>query len=320
MNNRPLSEKRLKDIQQAKDELLQAASLLDVILQNNNVTLRQTAKKLNMEPTTLNRLLNTHFAGYIKQRIPATPEIFFQLYQSIERPSERILRAVFGLSDTPFPLEYDETLFYEEYLHTIADRNREILLYYYGNENNEQHKLKECSEKFDCTPERIRQILAKTIRQLRHPTRLVFLFCKPEDMQQYEYIQKIKADINRQYSEIQDISTQYSAVIQTNRRLQEILDECHELVQYDKEYDETKTWDNIPLEELNMSRRLYNCLRYPRYSPHAKVYYTLQDLADTESMQDFARIQNFGKGCYNELQDVLTKRGIYIPEYPPKES
>lgn len=232
------------------------------------------------------------------------------------------MRAVFGLSDTPFPLEYDETLFYEEYLHTITDRNREILLYYYGNENNEQHTSKECSKKFDCTPECIRQILAKTIRQLRYPTRLIFLFCKPEDIRQSEYINKIQADIDKKRNEIAIINAKYGDVARQYKDINQTLADLHHLLSnYQDELKhacETGNVSNVPLSEipvcdLGLSPRVY-------YKLSRRGYKTLQDITDVESMQDFMKLYNFGKRACEELQSTLNKFGIYIPEYPPKES
>ena len=56
-------------------------------------------------------------------------------------------------------------------LTSLADREREVLEMRFGLTDGQEHTLEEVSRFFDVTRERIRQIEAKALRKLRHPSR-----------------------------------------------------------------------------------------------------------------------------------------------------
>ncbi len=56
-------------------------------------------------------------------------------------------------------------------LSALSDRERQVLELRFGLNDNKEHTLEEVSRYFDVTRERIRQIEAKALRKLRHPTR-----------------------------------------------------------------------------------------------------------------------------------------------------
>ena len=56
-------------------------------------------------------------------------------------------------------------------LEALTDREREVLELRFGLKDGKDHTLEEVSRFFDVTRERIRQIEAKALRKLRHPTR-----------------------------------------------------------------------------------------------------------------------------------------------------
>ncbi len=60
-------------------------------------------------------------------------------------------------------------------LMTLTPREREVLRLRYGLVDGKLHTLEEVGEAFQVTRERIRQIEAKAIRKLRHPTRIKML-------------------------------------------------------------------------------------------------------------------------------------------------
>jgi RNA polymerase primary sigma factor len=58
-----------------------------------------------------------------------------------------------------------------ELLHGLSDREREVLEMRFGLTDGQDHTLEEVGRHFGVTRERIRQIEAKALRKLRHPTR-----------------------------------------------------------------------------------------------------------------------------------------------------
>jgi RNA polymerase primary sigma factor len=59
-----------------------------------------------------------------------------------------------------------------EVLDTLTDRERQVLDYRFGLTDGYSRTLEEVGKRFDVTRERIRQIEAKALRKLRHPTRI----------------------------------------------------------------------------------------------------------------------------------------------------
>jgi RNA polymerase primary sigma factor len=53
----------------------------------------------------------------------------------------------------------------------LSDREREVLEMRFGLNDGQDHTLEEVGKHFGVTRERIRQIEAKALRKLRHPTR-----------------------------------------------------------------------------------------------------------------------------------------------------
>ena len=66
-------------------------------------------------------------------------------------------------------------------LHSLGDREREVIDYRYGLSDGYGRTLEEVGRFFNVTRERVRQIEAKALRKLRHPSRrnqLVEYFAK----------------------------------------------------------------------------------------------------------------------------------------------
>ena len=60
----------------------------------------------------------------------------------------------------------------QEILTTLTDRERQVLDYRFGLSDGYSRTLEEVGKQFNVTRERIRQIEAKALRKLRHPSRL----------------------------------------------------------------------------------------------------------------------------------------------------
>ncbi len=56
-------------------------------------------------------------------------------------------------------------------LASLSSREAKVLRMRFGSDRNTDHTLEEVGKQFDDTRERIRQIEAKALRKLRHPTR-----------------------------------------------------------------------------------------------------------------------------------------------------
>lgn len=59
----------------------------------------------------------------------------------------------------------------KEVLDSLTQREAKVLRMRFGIEMNTDHTLEEVGKQFDVTRERIRQIEAKALRKLRHPSR-----------------------------------------------------------------------------------------------------------------------------------------------------
>jgi RNA polymerase primary sigma factor len=59
----------------------------------------------------------------------------------------------------------------DEVLKTLTDREQKVLRLRFGLDDGRARTLEEVGQKFGVTRERIRQIEAKTLRKLRHPSR-----------------------------------------------------------------------------------------------------------------------------------------------------
>jgi RNA polymerase primary sigma factor len=81
------------------------------------------------------------------------------------------------IQDTTAPSPYDATSrqllkeHMEEVLSTLSDREKKVLIMRFGLENGKPKTLEEVGREFGVTRERIRQIEAKALRKLRHPSR-----------------------------------------------------------------------------------------------------------------------------------------------------
>ena len=77
--------------------------------------------------------------------------------------------------DTQSPSEYTTKSLLKDELYAVmkdlTDREERVLRLRYGLEDGRTHTLEEVGQEFGVTRERIRQIEAKALRKLRHPSR-----------------------------------------------------------------------------------------------------------------------------------------------------
>ncbi len=145
---------------------------------------------------TINKIMRT--SRQMQQELGREPT-HEELGKALELPPERI-REILKLSQDPVSLEMpigeeeDSTLGdfiedeklpapavaagrqllreqVEEVLHTLSDREREVLYMRYGLDDGRSRTLEDVGKHIGVTRERIRQIEAKALRKLRHPSR-----------------------------------------------------------------------------------------------------------------------------------------------------
>jgi RNA polymerase primary sigma factor len=136
---------------------------------------RQLVQRLGREPT------DEEIAGEMEIEPAKVEEIrrIAQLPVSLETPigeeEDSQLGDFIEDRDVPSPEEsaaghlLHEQI--EEMLDALSEREREVLYYRFGLEDGKSYTLEEVGKKFGVTRERIRQIEAKALRKLRHPSR-----------------------------------------------------------------------------------------------------------------------------------------------------
>ena len=125
-------------------------------------TVDELAKALNMSPEKVNETL----------KVALEP---VSLETPIGEEDESHLGDFIPDTDAPAPPEAASQLLLKEQLmevlDTLNEREREVLKLRYGLDGGRTRTLEEVGQAFDVTRERIRQIEAKALRKLRHPTR-----------------------------------------------------------------------------------------------------------------------------------------------------
>jgi RNA polymerase primary sigma factor len=138
-------------------------------------TARQLLQDLGREPTT----------DEIAERLSITPEKVREIMKiaqdpvSLETPIGEEEDSHLGdfVEDTDSPAPSDSASYallreqIANVLNTLTPREKQVIKMRYGLEDGRQRTLEEVGKQFQITRERIRQIEAKALRKLRHPSR-----------------------------------------------------------------------------------------------------------------------------------------------------
>lgn len=135
---------------------------------------RSLAQSLGREPTA------AELAGEVEMQEHQVTEILQMVMDpvSLESPvGDEDAQLGDFMPDLLFPSPSEETAFRMmqsqlwEALSTLTERERKVLELRFGLQGGEIHTLEEVGEEFQVTRERIRQIEAKALKKLRHPSR-----------------------------------------------------------------------------------------------------------------------------------------------------
>ena len=150
---------------------------------------------------------------------------------------------------------------------TLSDKENYVLIRrYFRNKDFTITSYKEIGEELGVTPERVRQIEYKAIRKLKHPSRL----------RKFEYV----FSSNKKELDIDYIKTMLSDGVTFN------FNEATLSAKRD-----------IPIEEMNLSVRSFNCLKRAGINTSGDLF----DKTEAELM----KVRNLGK---KSLREVLIKR------------
>ncbi len=138
-------------------------------------TQRKLTQELRREPTVEELASELHMSPEKVQQIQKIAQEPVSLETPVGEEDDSTLGDFVHDMDTPNPLDYTINEAYREeidtVLKTLTDREEKVLRMRYGLIDGKSHTLEEVGKEFNVTRERIRQIEAKALRRLRHPTR-----------------------------------------------------------------------------------------------------------------------------------------------------
>lgn len=148
--------------------------------------------------------------------------------------------------------------------------------------------LRDTGKAMDITQERVRQIEAKALRKLRHPTRKKLMIAVP-------------------LSELYELQEKYNLL----SREHELLVKAMEIIQGKvttpqsiEKMANAAVWMQTELEDLDLSVRTYNCLKRANKN-------TLRDLVEMRP-GDLQKVRNLGRKSFEEVVNTLKRYGLSL--------
>lgn len=168
-------------------------------------------------------------------------------------------------------------------IETLTDREQKCLLLYY----REGWDLGRIGKEFGVTRERIRQVIAKAVRKLRHPTRSKYVIKGYQVASGNIFrnqMEKYQAEIDRAKRNADE----------TIRNFRRVIKEPEQAI--------SEAIENTDIAELNLSVRSYNVLKRAGCR-------TIADVLMLPSVKHLTQLRNMGRKSAEEVIERLRERG-----------
>lgn len=198
------------------------------------------------------------------------------------------------------PADVQETV--EIALETLTEREKKALIMYY----RDGMEWEEIGTVFGVGRERVRQIMLKAMRKMRHPSRLNYLYLgnrgyislkKAQENLQKDFEVRMRAKMVDHMSDYISGAFEREFAIAKESVLRGLRKPYENL-----KGDNTTVMD-LTIEELDLSIRSYNCLKRAGLN-------TVNDICQL-SADDLLHIRNLGKRSYDEIKRKLNSLGIF---------
>ena len=294
---------KVQDVQQAMEYFSVMAGICADAL--NGKSLAKACGERGVSPLKFNNMIHNRIPTYIlKDRVNADPDKKYDI-KSFLSWQELLWLDIFGEKDySLIPPDVDEAVDAALKDTYITKRERTVIFMRY----KEQMTLDECGKHFNISRDRIRQIEAKALRKLRMPRRSYWMRYGKVAREKLDRLQYIRNALVVS-EKIKDLDNQINEAL-THNDIQRLLDLKNKLALHLAEYNVAENSDpdvlDIPIEELELSVRSYNCLR--RHGDN-----TVGDICKM-SYDELISVRNLGRRSCAEIIDKLHSLGVDLRE------
>lgn len=273
---------------------------------NDDITLAQISRELNIRPQELNTALNNSFSLYFKNKLKYISEDdLSSLLLHVEPASDTLLKDIFKLNTSDiveFP-KYDVDNFWNVIKNQLSDKYFMVVAKHVGY-NCSPVSYEAIGKSLGVTRARALQIYNTSLDKLRHGSVIVKIF---DNLNYIDRLEKLEQIMEANTLAYHEAYSKYTL-------LQEYLDNVSDV---DKviSFIETHCPEvsglavgdsievlNISIDELNLSNRTYNALISADYT-------SVNDILNASAI-DIINIKNLGKNSITELITVIDNLNI----------